>query len=69
MSEILNIPIPINVQDGINVQGGIFSKMNKHADQNKAMQGDFFFSKLINVHARLFGTLEYIEDRKCFRIL
>ena len=39
-SEILNIPIPINVQDGIDVQGGNF------------------FSKLINVHARLFGTLE-----------
>ena len=24
------------------------------------MQGDFFFSKLINVHARLFDTLEYV---------
>ena len=24
------------------------------------MQGGFFFSKLINVHARLFGTLEYL---------
>ena len=23
---ILNIPIPINVQDGINVQGGIFTQ-------------------------------------------
>ena len=25
------------------------------------MQGGFFFSKSINVHARLFGTLEYMQ--------
>ena len=50
--------MPIHVQDGINVQGDFFLKNNKHADQNKAVQGKFFFSKLINVHARLFGTLE-----------
>ena len=43
----------------INVQGGIFLKINKCADQNKAVQGGFFFSKLINMHALLFGTLEY----------
>ena len=43
----------------IDVQGRIFSQINKHADQKKAMQGEFFF-KIINVHARLFGTLEYI---------
>ena len=42
--------------------GGIFFlKNNKHADQNKAVQGGIFFSsKLINVHACLFSTLEYI---------
>jgi hypothetical protein len=37
-----NIPIPINVQDGIDVQGGIFSQNNKRADPNKAVQGEFF---------------------------
>jgi hypothetical protein len=42
------------------MQGEFFLKINKRADQNKAVQGFFFFSKLINVHARLFGTLEYL---------
>ena len=52
--------IPIHVQDGINVQGEFFLKNNKCADQNKVVQGEFFSSKLIIVHARLFGTLEYV---------
>ena len=43
----------------INVQGEFFLKINKRADQNKAVQGGIFFSKLINVHALLFGTLYY----------
>ena len=34
--------IPIQVQDGINVQGGFFLRNNKRADQNKAVQGGFF---------------------------
>ena len=42
------IPIPINMQDGINMQTKI-----------KPCRGNFF-SKLIKVHARLFGTLEYV---------
>ena len=54
--------MPIHMQDGINVQGEFFLKKNKHADQNRAMQGGIFFSKLINVHARLFRTLEYVID-------
>ena len=29
----------------INMQGGIFLKINKRADQNKAVQGGFFFSQ------------------------
>ena len=37
------------MQDGINVQGDFFLKINKHADQNKAVQGGIFLSKLINV--------------------
>ena len=56
------------MQDGINIQGEIFLKINKHADQNKAVQGGFFFlSKLINVHARLFGTLDYVVKVKSFK--
>ena len=35
--------IPIHVQDGINVQGGFFLKTKKRADQNRALQGGFFF--------------------------
>ena len=46
------------MQDGINVQGEFFLKNNKRADQNKAVQGGIFFSKLINVYARQFGALE-----------
>ena len=42
------------------MQGEFFLKINKRADQNKAVLGGHFFSKLINVHARLFGTLEYL---------
>ena len=34
----------------INVQGKFFLKINKRADQNKAVQGGFFFLK-INKHA------------------
>ena len=35
--------IPINVQDGINMQGGaFFLKINKRADQNKTVQGGLF---------------------------
>ena len=42
------------------MQGEKFSQnKKKRADQNKTVQGGFFSSKLINVHARLFGTLEY----------
>ena len=60
--------VPIHVQDGINIQGEIFLKINKHADQNKAVQGGFFFlSKLINVHARLLGTLDYVVNVKSFK--
>ena len=29
------------MQDGINVQGEIFLKNDKRADQNKAVEGDF----------------------------
>ena len=39
---IKNDNIPINVQDGIDVQGDFFLKNNKHADPNKAMQGGIF---------------------------
>ena len=31
--------IPINVQDGINMQGGFFLKKNRRADPNKTVQG------------------------------
>jgi hypothetical protein len=44
--------ILIHVKDGINVQGEFLLKNNKRADQNKAVQGGVFSSKLINVHAR-----------------
>ena len=44
-------------------RGNFFLKINKRADQNKNAQGGIFFSKLINLHARLFGTLEYLEKR------
>ena len=40
--------IPIQVQDGINLQGEYFLKNNKRADQNKDVQGFFF-------QAHLFG--------------
>jgi len=40
------------------VQVGKLLKNIKRTDQNKAVQGGFFL-KIINVHARLFGTLEY----------
>ena len=47
------------------MKGELFLKINNRADQNKAVHigenkraGGIFFSKLINVHARLFGTLE-----------
>ena len=40
--------------------GGFFLKNNKRAGQNKAVQGGFFSKKSRNVHACLFGTLEYI---------
>ena len=50
--------IPIQVQDEIYVQGEIFLKNNKRADQNKTVWGGILFSKLINLHARLFVTLE-----------
>ena len=34
--------IPIQVQDGINLQGEYILKNNKRADQNKAVQGGIF---------------------------
>ena len=34
--------IPIHLQDGIDLQAGIFHKINKPTDQNIAMQGGFF---------------------------
>ena len=43
------------------MQGEFSLKNNEYADPNKTVQWGFFFSKLINVHARLFGTLEYID--------
>ena len=49
------------MQGRINGEGGIFVKNNKRAGPNKTVQRGFFFSKLINVHARLFGTLDYIK--------
>ena len=36
---------------------------NKRAGWNKCAGGNFF-SKSINVHARLFGTLEYVNTKK-----
>ena len=36
----------------INMQGDFFLKINKRADSNKAMQGEIFFSKLINMQAK-----------------
>ena len=39
----------IDVQGKINVQVGKFLKKIESADPNKAVQGDFFFSKLINM--------------------
>ena len=36
---------------------------NKRAGWNRRAGGNFF-SKLINVHARLFGTLEYFKMYK-----
>ena len=39
--------IPIHMQDGINMQGEFFLKINKCLDQNKT------------VHACLLGTIEY----------
>ena len=53
----------------INVQGGFFLKINKRADQNKAVLWGFFFSKSINIHACLFGTLENVQYRiyLCYR--
>jgi hypothetical protein len=35
--------------------------INKCAEWNRRV-GGIFFSKLINVHARLFGALEYVFD-------
>ena len=40
------------------MQVGKFLENIKRADQNKAVQGEIS-SQLINVHALLFGTLEY----------
>ena len=56
--------IPIQMQENKRA-GGFFLKNNKRADQNKAMQRGNFFSKLINVHARLFDTLEYVDIDLC----
>ena len=47
----------IDVQDEINVQVGKFLKNIKRAGQNRRA-GRKFSGKLINMHARLFGTLE-----------
>ena len=33
-------------------------EINFQFHNNKTVLGDFFFSKLINMHAHLFGTLE-----------
>ena len=48
--------------------GEFFLKINKRADPNKAVQGGILFSKLINVHASLFGTLEYLIDNRKYLI-
>ena len=42
VSQSIHISMPINVQDGIYVQGGTFSQKNKRADPNKTVQGGFF---------------------------
>ena len=39
----------IDVQGKMNLQVGKFLKNIKRADQNKAVQGGIFFSKLINL--------------------
>ena len=40
-SDTKDFRLEINVQDGINMQGDFFLKINKCADQNKAVQGGF----------------------------
>ena len=50
--------IPIHMQDRINVQGEFFLKKINVQTKIRPCRGNFF-SKLINVHAHLFGTLEY----------
>ena len=47
----------IDVQGKINMQVGRFLKNIKRAGQNRRAGGTFS-GKLINVYARLFGTLE-----------
>ena len=56
--------IPIQMQENKRAGGFFFLKNNKHADLNKAVQGGIFFLQTINVHARLFGTLEYFKMYK-----
>merc|ERR1712051_972560 len=51
------------VQDKIDVQGGKFSQNHYTCRAKRPCRGNFF-SKLINVHARLFGTLEYFITGK-----
>ena len=48
----------INVQYGINVQVGKFSKINNCADWNKDVQAGIF-KKLVSCAAQLFERLEY----------
>ena len=48
------------------MQGDFFLKNNKLADQNKAMRGGIFFSKILNIHARLFGTLQFVDVGQMF---
>ena len=49
--------------------GNFFLKINKRADQNKAVQGGFFFSKLINVHTRVYSwSISHILEEEFFSL-
>ena len=50
--------IPMHLQDEINMQGDFFLENNKCARPKQGRVGGNFFSKLTNVHACLFGTLQ-----------
>jgi hypothetical protein len=59
--------IPIYIQENKRAGGFFFSKTINVQTKIRQCRGDFF-SKLINVHARLFGTLEY-QCKYLFRVL